>query len=104
MVNQKHTDLGIPNRFSLTPSRFRSEYASLLRSRRDGPNILHAGKDASVLPLWAGLLASASLIQHTAQPDLLRAFRIKRIWSRRPASASSPCTTQCSIRIGWKKG
>jgi ornithine carbamoyltransferase len=22
MVNQKHTDLGIPNRFSLTPSRF----------------------------------------------------------------------------------
>jgi hypothetical protein len=24
MVNQKHTDFGIPNRFSLTPSRFRS--------------------------------------------------------------------------------
>jgi hypothetical protein len=22
MVNQKHTDLGIPNRFNLTPSRF----------------------------------------------------------------------------------
>jgi hypothetical protein len=25
MVNQKHTDLGIPNRFSLTPSRFRRQ-------------------------------------------------------------------------------
>jgi hypothetical protein len=29
MVNQKHTDLGIPNRFKLTASRFRQTLAKL---------------------------------------------------------------------------
>lgn len=32
MVNQKHTDLGIPNRFNLTPSRFSVARASGIKA------------------------------------------------------------------------
>lgn len=40
MVNQKHTDLGIPNRFNQTPSRFR-ELTSAAPGRGDGAAIWH---------------------------------------------------------------
>jgi hypothetical protein len=34
MVNQKQPDLGIPNRFNLTPSRFRYQPAGRCRKKR----------------------------------------------------------------------
>ncbi|WP_194476604.1 hypothetical protein [Bradyrhizobium sp. CCBAU 53338] len=71
MVNQKHTDLGIPNRFNLTSSRFSSQALGLdqvpesllpLLACRESLGLSYAGILVIVLMFFVGELAISRLL------------------------------------------